>query len=135
MLCIAPVLREQTVDTILKTIVIVRVDIAVMGRRDGVTALENLRDGPSLGLIRSTRLRCPILNDSRIAAVAPTARKPHLGVIARGLVPPKIQSQKTRCFRTVARRPHEQVDADLLAVPFQIDRKLPSANPRLNLPC
>ena len=61
-------------DTILKTIVIVRVDIAVMGRRDGVTSLDDLRDGPSLGLIRSTRLRSPIFNDSRIATVAPTAR-------------------------------------------------------------
>jgi hypothetical protein len=74
MLCIAPVLREQTMDTILKTIVKVRVDIAVMGRRDGVASLDDLCDGPTLGLIRSTRLGCPILNDSRIATVAPTAR-------------------------------------------------------------
>src|SRR5438552_7482015 len=102
----------------------VRLDIAVVKRREGVAAIDGLVNRPNVDLFASTRFGGVVVRASWRSAGHPTCRRWDQGIIDYHVIAVKVQSEKHgRRFGTRVWRDDEQMDRRVF-LPGQVNGHL-----------
>ena len=72
-------------DTVLESVVKVRVDVAVVDGRQGVTSFDDLGDRPAI----DSGPAFPLLDGGRVGG--------DTRIVANAVIPPEVESEKERC--------------------------------------